>query len=118
MLFAATVTLFAQFRSQRSLAVGKALGAITGDVSRVLILLVPVLLLATMLTQAFSYGAIRTLEGYWQRNWLSGWLRTGMTRYQVHRWEALLERRAEGCRPGGVQGTAPTSGCRIFVGRD
>jgi hypothetical protein len=95
MLFAATVTLFGQFRSQRSLAVGKALGAITSDVRQVLILLVPVLLLATMLTQAFSYGAIRTLEGYWRRNWLCGWLRTGMTRYQVHRWEKLGERRAK-----------------------
>ncbi len=59
--------MLAEFRSHRSLSVGDALNGITARPALILILIIPVLILTTMVTQAFSYAAIRALEGYWRR---------------------------------------------------
>lgn len=93
-VFAAGVTLLAQFHAQNSLSVGVALKAITKHPGQILILVIPVLILTTMLTQAFSYAAIRALEGYWQRRGPAGGLRSAMTRRHAVR-RAQLETRRE-----------------------
>jgi hypothetical protein len=92
-VFAAATTLLIQFRSSRSLNVGTALTAITKDRAKILILLIPVLILTTMLTQAFSFAAIRGLEGYWGRRGPLAWLRTGMIRRHARRRDRLERRR-------------------------
>ncbi|MFL6163851.1 MAG: hypothetical protein ACJ74U_16730 [Jatrophihabitantaceae bacterium] len=94
-VFAASVTMLTQFRSQRSLSVGHALKAITDHPGPILILILPILVLTTMLTQAFSFGAIRALEGYWMRRGLMAWFRSLMIRRHACRRDRLEERRAE-----------------------
>jgi len=76
--FAAATALLAEFRSQRSLSISKAINALTDDYKQILILFIPVLILATILTQAFSYASIRALEGYWWRRGPTASLRTAM----------------------------------------
>jgi hypothetical protein len=93
--FAASVTMLAQFRSQKSLSVGNALTAITDRPGPVLVLILPVLVLTTMLTQAFSFGAIRALEGYWMRRGPMAWLRSLMIRRHARHRDRLDTRRAK-----------------------
>jgi hypothetical protein len=92
-VFAASVTMLTRFRSQESLSVGQGLKAITDDPGPILILLLPVLVLTTMLTQAFSFGAIRALEGYWMRRGPLGWVRSFMIRHHARRRDRLEARR-------------------------
>jgi hypothetical protein len=63
-LLAASLSLLLQFRSQGTANVETALRAIADSWRVVLLLAVPVLVLGTLATQAFSFGAIRALEGY------------------------------------------------------
>lgn len=97
-LFAATLAVLLQFRSQGSADLEDALGAIGSAWLPVLLLAVPVLVLGTLLTQAFSFGAIRALEGYWMRRWPSRWLRSLLIRWHVHRWETLKKRKGRYAR--------------------
>ncbi len=60
-------TLVVQFADQGSIDLGNAIAALTRDKWSVVLLVVPVLVIATLVTQAFSFEAIRTLEGYWHR---------------------------------------------------
>jgi hypothetical protein len=55
-----------QFRAQRSLNIATAATALTKHPPTVLILAIPVLVSTTLVTQAFSFEAIRILEGYWR----------------------------------------------------
>jgi hypothetical protein len=86
-------TVLVQFRRQRSASVSDALTEITKDKVRLLVLVVPILILATLVTQAFSFEAIRTLEGYWRRRGPATALRTYLIRRQVSRKERLKKRR-------------------------
>ena len=97
-VFAATVTLLVQFRSSRSMSVSDALDRITKDPAQILILIIPVLVLTTMITQAFSFAAIRALEGYWARRGPLGWLRSGMIRRHARRRDRLKQRREEAAK--------------------
>jgi len=92
-LFASTLTLLIQFRSQESVSLKMALDAITDDWKQFLLLALPALILATVLTQAFSYGAIRVCEGYWNRILPFGWLRSPMIRWQRRKLRRLVNRR-------------------------
>jgi hypothetical protein len=92
-LLAATLSLLLQFRSQGSADLDQALEAISQGWLAVLLLAAPVLVLGTLTTQAFSFGAIRALEGYWMRRRPARWLRGGMVRFQVWRWEGLKKRK-------------------------
>ena len=71
-LFTAAAAVLLQFRRQRSVNVLHAVGVLAADPVRVLVLMIPLLVLATVVTQAFSFEAIRTLEGYWHRRGLPG----------------------------------------------
>lgn len=54
-----------QLRSQQNFDVGTALLALTAKPLGILVVLLFALVLAAMVSQAFSFGAIRFLEGYW-----------------------------------------------------
>jgi len=92
-LFTAAVALLLQFRQQGSVNLLHAVRMLTADPVRVLVLMIPLLVIATIVTQAFSFEAIRTLEGYWRRRGLGGCARTFMIRRHVRRKEAIARRR-------------------------
>lgn len=89
----ASVAILLQFRADKSTNVLKAIRALTIDPVRVLVLIIPLLVLATVVTQAFSFEAIRTLEGYWRRRGPASIFRTLMIRRQVHRKKSIAKRR-------------------------
>lgn len=97
-LLSVSVPLLLQFRWQGSVDLRAALAAITENPIPVLLLAVPVLVLATLATQAFSFGAIRALEGYGLRRWPLRWLRSLMIRWQVRRWRRLRDRHSRYAR--------------------
>lgn len=66
---------------------------LTTDPLRVLVLIIPLLVIATVVTQAFSFEAIRTLEGYWHRRGIANLARTLMIKRHVRRKETLEKRR-------------------------
>lgn len=92
-LLSATLTLLLQFRRQHSADLHAALIEIGDRWVVVLLLAVPVLVLTTLTTQAFSFSAIRTLEGYSMRRIPMRWVRWLLTRLQVRRWERLRRQR-------------------------
>jgi hypothetical protein len=94
----AALTIVLQFRSQRSVSLPVAVAAITSDPWRFVLLAVPTLVIAALVTQAFSFEAIRTLEGYWRRRGAVEWLRTQMIRRHVRRKRALERRREHAAR--------------------
>lgn len=65
-LLSASMALLWTFRTQdEGIDLPSALGTLTEDAVAALLLTIPILMLATAITQAFSYAAIRILEGYW-----------------------------------------------------
>lgn len=92
-LVSATLALLLQFRSQESVNLQTALAAIRTNWVAVLLLAVPVLVLTTLTTQAFSFTAIQFLEGYGMRRWPLRWLRNLMMWRRVRRLKSLHERR-------------------------
>jgi hypothetical protein len=89
----ASLALLLQFRVDKSVDLLRAVRALTADPVRVLVLAIPVLVLATVVTQAFSFEAIRTLEGYWRRRGPASLARTLMIERHVRRASALAKRR-------------------------
>lgn len=85
--------LLDQFRTRQSLSLTGAAGVVAANWLPLLILAVPVLVIATLLTQAFAFEAIRTLEGYWRRRGPSAWLRTWCIKAQLRRKARLTARR-------------------------
>lgn len=94
-LLTASSALLVRFRAQESADVAAAVTALTGHAVVLLVLTVPALIVATLLTQAFSFEAIRALEGYWRRRGPASALRTVMIRRQVRRKDKLLVRREQ-----------------------
>ena len=88
-LFTASVAVLLQFRSAGSVSVR----ALTLDPIRLLILMIPLLVVSTVLMQAFSFEAIRILEGYWRRRGLASLARTLMIRRHLRRKEVITKRR-------------------------
>lgn len=85
------------FRIQGSLSVPRALEALRGTDNQIMFLIwaIPVLVVGTMLTQAFTFEAIRVLEGYWWLGGPIGSVRRWKTRRQLGRKRAARERRLE-----------------------
>lgn len=92
-LLTASVAILLQFRSDRSVSVLTAIHTLTADPIRVLVLMVPLLVIATVVTQAFAFEAITTLEGYWRRRGPASLVRTLMIRRHVRRKEIIEKRR-------------------------
>ena len=92
-LFTAGAAILLQFRRQGSVDVLQAVRVLTADPVRVLVLIIPLLVIATIVTQAFSFEAIRTLEGYWHRRGPAGLARKFMIWRHVRRKENITKRR-------------------------
>jgi hypothetical protein len=88
----ASVAILLQFRSAKSTNILHAVGALTANPVRVLVIMIPLLIIATVVTQAFSFEAIRTLEGYWRRPGPASVARTLMIRWHVHKRDSIDER--------------------------
>jgi hypothetical protein len=91
--FTLSLAFLVQFRRQKTMDPYDAVRVLTNDPWAVLLLAVPVLVAATLVIQAFSFEAIRALEGYWARLGPSSWLRTFLIRRQLRRKSRLHERR-------------------------
>jgi hypothetical protein len=92
-LFAVSLTVLVQFRHADSIDILHAARALTSAPIQALALAIPLFLIAKVLAQAFSFGAIRTLEGYWRKRGLASLARTFLIRRQVRRKEAIIRRR-------------------------
>lgn len=92
-LLTGCTALLLRFRTRASVNLPAALDGLADDPVRLLVLTAPVLILATLVVQAFSFEAIRTLEGYWRRRGLASALRTLLIRRQVRRKRSLARRR-------------------------
>lgn len=91
-ILTASVAVLLQFRRVKSANVLHAIAALTADPIRVLVLMIPLLVIATVVTQAFSFEALRTLEGYWRRRGLASKARTLMIKWHVRRKNFITER--------------------------
>lgn len=89
--FTVSVVVLVQFRSAGSVSIR----ALTLDPIRVLVLMIPLLVITMVVIQAFSFEAIRILEGYWGRRGLVSFARTLMIRRHLHKKEAIIKRRRE-----------------------
>jgi hypothetical protein len=87
--FTISVVVLVQFRSAGSVSIR----ALTLDPIRVLVLTIPLLVIVTIMMQAFSFEAIRILEGYWGKGGIVSFARSLMIRRHLHKKEAILKRR-------------------------
>jgi hypothetical protein len=95
----AGVTLILEFRSTKSASLINAVSKLTAHPIPILVLIVPILVIATVITQAFSFEAIRFLEGYWSGRGLLRLVAKLMIRRQIRRKQRLLD----GARSESVQ---------------
>jgi hypothetical protein len=91
--FVASAALVLQFRSAKSTNLLYAIRELSADPVQVLVVMVPILIIATFITQAFSFESIRALEGYWRGAGPAGLARTVMIRRHIHRKNTLRMRR-------------------------
>lgn len=89
----ASAAVLLQFRSARSANILNAIRALTANPVQVLVIIIPLLVIAAVVTQAFSFQAIRALEGYWPGRGPVSFARTLMIRRHVRRKSALTRRR-------------------------
>jgi len=92
-LLTLALTLLIQFRGQHVIDLSDAVNALTKDKGTLLILTLPVLITVTLITQAFSFEAIRTLEGYWYRPGPGTLARSALTRWHLRRKNRLHAKR-------------------------
>lgn len=91
-LLAASLAVLYQLRKQADLDVPSAVTELVKDPVVVLIVTIPVVVLTTLVTQSFSFEAIRALEGYWQRRWLLGPLHHLLLFFRLRRKKSLEAR--------------------------
>lgn len=91
-LLTASLAVLLQFRGARSVNVLKAVGALTANPIRLLVIMIPLLVIATVVTQAFSFEAIKTLEGYWRRRGLASKARTLMIQWHMKKKKSVTRR--------------------------
>ena len=89
----ASGAILLQFRSARSANLLDAVRELTADPVQVLVIIIPLLVIAAVVTQAFSFQAIRALEGYWPGRGPVSFARTLMIRRHIHRKKAITKRR-------------------------
>lgn len=87
--FTVSVAALVQFRNTGSVSAQ----ALTVDPMRMLLVIIPLLVMTTVAMQAFSFEAIRILEGYWRRRGIASLARTLMIRRHLHRKLAIANRR-------------------------
>jgi hypothetical protein len=89
----ASAAILLQFRSAKSANLLKAVQDLAANPVQVLVIVIPVLVIATIVTQAFSFEAIRALEGYWSARGPWSLARTLMIRWHVHRKSSIIKRK-------------------------
>jgi hypothetical protein len=89
----ASAAILLQFRSAKSANVLNAVRDLAANPVQVLVIIIPVLVIATIVTQAFSFEAIRTLEGYWSARGPWSLARTLMIRWHVTRKRSIIKRK-------------------------
>jgi hypothetical protein len=87
------IAVLLEFRSTKSASVPTAVEKLTAHSLQLLVLMIPLLVLATVVTQAFSFEAIRALEGYWRRRGIVSLAYRFMVGQHVRRKNAIVERR-------------------------
>jgi hypothetical protein len=90
--FVVSATLVAWFRANRGIALGGIGPYVEHNWVPILVLTLPALVITTLLTQAFSFEAIRSLEGYWRRRGPASWLRTSFIKRQLRIKNSLTKR--------------------------
>lgn len=91
----AGTAILLEFRSQKSASTLKAVGKLTTNPVQVLVIIIPLLVIATVVTQAFSFEFIRALEGYWPRRGPIGLIARAMTYRQIRKKKAITKRRRD-----------------------
>ncbi len=88
----AGLALVLEFRSTKSASIPNAAAKLSAHPVPVLVIMIPLLVIATVITQAFSFEAIRFLEGYWSRRGLMRIVAKLMTLRHLWRKRAIIER--------------------------
>lgn len=91
-LLATSLAVLYRLRVQKNLDIPSAVADLVKDPVLVLIVTIPVVVLTTLITQSFSFEAIRALEGYWQRRWLLGWLHRVLLSFRLSRKKSFQTR--------------------------
>lgn len=91
-LTAGTAVLL-EFRSTKSASIPTAVEKLTSHSVPALVIMLPLLVIATVITQAFSFEAIRALEGYWGKGRVAGLVCRIMTWRHIHRKSAIIKQR-------------------------
>ena len=86
------VAVLLEFRSTKSASIPTAVEKLTAHSLQLLVLMIPLLVLATVITQAFSFEAFRALEGYWRRRGIVSLAYRYMSRRHLRRKRAIIER--------------------------
>lgn len=89
----ASAAILLEFRSDRSANLLKAIRDLAANPVQVLVIILPVLVIATLVTQAFSFEAIRALEGYWRARGFGSLVRTPMICWHVRRKKSIIKRK-------------------------
>lgn len=90
--FIVGTALLAWFREQKTTTMSGMGRYVEGNWIPILVLALPALVITTLLTQAFSFEAIRALEGYWHRRGPASWWRTFCIWWQLRRKKSLTDR--------------------------
>lgn len=90
-LVAGIAVLF-QFRTDKRIDLLQAITKLSTDPFQLLVIMIPILIIATLITQAFSFTAIRFLEGYWSRGWLAASLGPVFSRMQLSKKSRLINK--------------------------
>jgi hypothetical protein len=88
----AGTALLLWFRANGGITVDQLGSYVQANWIPVLVLALPSLVLSTLISQAFSFGAIQLLEGYWRRRGPASWMRTLGIKVQLHRKTSMTHR--------------------------
>jgi hypothetical protein len=88
----AGAALVLEFRSAKSASLLNAVAKLTVHPIPVLVMIIPLLVIAAVVTQAFSFQAIRFLEGYWSSRRLMSFVAKLMIRKHLRRKNTVLKR--------------------------
>jgi len=86
------IAVLLEFRSTKSASIPTAVEKLTAHSLQLLVLMIPLLVLATVVTQAFSFEAFRALEGYWRRRGIVSLAYRYMSGRHLRRKRAIIER--------------------------
>ena len=88
----AGMAILLQFRSMRSGNILQSVQVLSADPVRLLVIMIPLLVIATVVTQVFSYQALRTLEGFWPRRGLASVVSRLLIQRHLRKKRSTMER--------------------------